>query len=132
MVVSDPIADLLTRIRNANTVNHDRIEVPGSKIKKAIVQILKDEGFVRDFEWIENGHQGIIRVYLKYGPNKAKVISGLRRISRPGLRVYAKKDQVPRVLGGLGVAVLSTSKGIMTDKKARQDGLGGEVLCYIW
>lgn len=132
MVVSDPIADLLTRIRNANTVNHDRIEVPGSKMKKAIVQILKDEGFVRDYEWIDNGHQGIIRVYLKYGPNKSKVISGLRRISRPGLRIYAKKDQVPKVLGGLGVAVLSTSQGIMTDKKARQSGLGGEVLCYIW
>lgn len=132
MVVSDPIADLLTRIRNANTVNHDRIEVPGSKMKKAIVQILKDEGFVRDFEWVDNGHQGIIRVYLKYGPNKTKVISGLRRISRPGLRVYAKKDQVPKVLGGLGIAVLSTSQGIMTDKKARQTGLGGEVLCYIW
>lgn len=132
MVVSDPIADLLTRIRNANTVNHDRIEVPGSKMKKAIVQILKEEGFVRDFEWVDNGHQGIIRVYLKYGPNKSKVISGLRRISRPGLRVYAKKDQVPKVLGGLGVAVLSTSQGIMTDKKARQTGLGGEVLCYIW
>lgn len=132
MVVSDPIADLLTRIRNANTVNHDRIEVPGSKMKKALVQILKDEGFVRDFEWVDNGHQGIIRVYLKYGPNKTKVISGLRRISRPGLRVYAKKDQVPKVLGGLGVAILSTSQGIMTDKKARQTGLGGEVLCYIW
>lgn len=132
MVVSDPIADLLTRIRNANTVNHDRIEVPGSKMKKALVQILKDEGFVRDYEWVDNGHQGVIRVYLKYGPNKTKVISGLRRISRPGLRVYAKKDQVPKVLGGLGVAILSTSQGIMTDKKARQTGLGGEVLCYIW
>lgn len=132
MVVSDPIADLLTRIRNATTANHDRVEVPGSKMKRAIVQILKDEGFIRDYEWVENGHQGLIRIYLKYGPNKAKVISGLRRISRPGLRVYAKRDQVPRVLGGLGIAVLSTSKGIMTDKKARQEGLGGEVLCYIW
>lgn len=132
MVVSDPIADLLTRIRNANTVYHDRIEVPGSKLKKSIVQILKDEGFVRDFEWVDNGHQGTIRVYLKYGPSKTRVISGLRRISRPGLRVYAKKDQVPKVLGGLGVAILSTSHGIMTDKKARQTGLGGEVLCYIW
>lgn len=132
MVVSDPIADLLTRIRNANVANHDRLEIPGSKMKKAIVQILKDEGFVRDFEWVENGHQGLIRVFLKYGPNKSKVISGLRRISRPGLRVYAKRDQVPRVLGGLGVAVLSTSKGIMTDKRARQEGVGGEVLCYIW
>jgi small subunit ribosomal protein S8 len=132
MVVSDPIADLLTRIRNATSVNHDRIEVPGSKMKKAIVEILKNEGFVRDFEWIENGHQGMIRVYLKYGPNKSKVVSGLRRISRPGLRVYAKKDQVPRVLGGLGIAILSTSRGIMTDKAARQTGLGGEVLCYVW
>jgi small subunit ribosomal protein S8 len=132
MVVSDPIADLLTRIRNATMVHHDRIEVPGSKMKKSIVQILKDEGFVRDYEWIDNGHQGVIRVYLKYGPQKSKVIAGLRRISRPGLRVYAKKDQVPKVLGGLGVAILSTSRGIMTDKKARQDGLGGEVLCYIW
>jgi small subunit ribosomal protein S8 len=132
MVISDPIADLLTRIRNATLVYHDRIEVPGSKIKKSIVQILKDEGFVRDFEWVDNGHQGTIRVYLKYGPNKTRVVSGLRRISRPGLRVYAKKDQVPKVLGGLGVAVLSTSQGIMTDKQARQSGLGGEVLCYIW
>jgi len=132
MVVSDPIADLLTRIRNANMVNHDRVEVPGSKMKKAIVQILKDEGFIRDFEWVDNGHQGLIRIYLKYGPNKTKVISGLRRISRPGLRVYAKRDQVPKVLGGLGIAVLSTSRGVMTDKRARQEGLGGEVLCYIW
>jgi small subunit ribosomal protein S8 len=132
MVVSDPIADLLTRIRNANMVNNDRIEIPGSKMKKALVQILKDEGFVRDFEWLDNGHQGTIRLYLKYGPNKTKVIAGLRRISRPGLRVYAKKDQVPKVLGGLGVAVLSTSSGIMTDKRARQEGVGGEVLCYIW
>lgn len=132
MVVSDPIADLLTRIRNANMVNHDRLEVPGSKMKRALVQILKDEGFVRDFEWLDNGHQGTIRVYLKYGPNKTKVIAGLRRISRPGLRVYAKRDQVPKVLGGLGLAILSTSRGIMTDKKARQEGVGGEVLCYIW
>ena len=132
MVVSDPIADLLTRIRNANMAYHDRVDVPGSKIKKAIVQIMKDEGFIRDFEWIDNGHQGVIRIYLKYGPNKTRVISGLRRISKPGLRVYAKRDQIPRVLGGLGIAILSTSKGVMTDKQARQQGLGGEVLCYIW
>jgi small subunit ribosomal protein S8 len=132
MVVSDPIADLLTRIRNANLVNHDRVEVPGSKMKRAVVDILKSEGFVRDYEWVENGHQGLIRIYLKYGPNKSKVISGLRRISRPGLRVYAKKDQVPKVLGGLGIAILSTSRGIMTDKTARTEGLGGEVLCYVW
>lgn len=132
MVVSDPIADLLTRIRNANVAYHDRVEVPGSKVKRAIVQIMKDEGLIRDYEWLDNGHQGTIRIYLKYGPNKTRVISGLRRISRPGLRVYAKKDQVPRVLGGLGIAIISTSRGIMTDKQARQEGLGGEVLCYIW
>lgn len=132
MVMTDPIADLLTRIRNANTVNHDRIEIPGSKLKKALVEILKGEGFIRDFEWVDNSHQGLIRIYLKYGPNKTKVISGLKRISKPGLRVYAKKDEVPRVLGGLGIAILSTSKGIMTDKQARTSGLGGEVLCYIW
>lgn len=132
MVMTDPIADLLTRIRNANTVNHDRIEIPGSKLKRALVEILKGEGFIRDFEWVDNSHQGLIRIYLKYGPNKTKVISGLKRISKPGLRVYAKKDEVPRVLGGLGIAILSTSKGIMTDKQARTSGLGGEVLCYIW
>ncbi len=132
MAVTDPIADMLTRIRNANTVNHDRVDIPGSKIKKAIAQILKDEGYIREFEWVSNEHQGLIRVYIKYGPQKAKVISGLRRISKPGLRVYAGKDEVPRVLGGLGVAILSTSKGIMTDRQARTEGVGGEVLCYIW
>lgn len=132
MSMTDPIADLLTRIRNASSVNHDRLEVPGSKLKKAVVQVLKDEGFIRDYEWVNNGPQGVIRIYLKYGPNKSKVISGLKRISKPGLRVYAKKDEIPRVLGGLGVAVLSTSKGILTDKQARAEGLGGEVLCYIW
>ncbi|HEY8346854.1 MAG TPA: 30S ribosomal protein S8 [Symbiobacteriaceae bacterium] len=131
-MLSDPIADMLTRIRNANIAYHDKVDVPGSKIKRAIAQILKDEGYIRDYEWIDNGHQGVIRIYLKYGPNKKRVISGLRRISKPGLRVYAKKDQLPRVLGGLGIAIISTSKGIMTDKKARQEGLGGEVLCYIW
>ena len=132
MSMTDPIADLLTRIRNASSVNHDRLEVPGSKLKKAIVQVLKDEGFIRDYEWLDNGPQGVIRIHLKYGPNKSKVISGLKRISKPGLRVYAKKDEIPRVLGGLGIAVLSTSKGIVTDKQARAEGLGGEVLCYIW
>lgn len=132
MAVTDPIADMLTRIRNANTVNHDRVDIPGSKIKKAIAQILKEEGFIRDYEWISNEYQGLIRVYLKFGPQKSKVIAGLRRISKPGLRVYAGKDEVPRVLGGLGVAILSTSKGIMTDRQARTEGVGGEVLCYIW
>lgn len=132
MVVSDPIADLLTRIRNANMVFHDRVEVPGSKIKRAIVEILKNEGYIRDYEWIDDGKQGIIRIYLRYGPGKSRVIQGLRRISRPGLRIYAKRDQIPRVLGGLGIAILSTSRGVMTDKEARRQGVGGEVLCYVW
>ncbi len=131
-MVVDPIADMLTRIRNANTVNHDRLEMPGSKLKKALAEILKAEGFIRDYEWVEQGPQGVLRLYLKYGPSKTKVISGLRRISKPGLRVYARKHEVPKVLGGLGVAILSTSRGVMTDKRARAEGLGGEVLCYIW
>jgi len=131
-MVVDPIADMLTRIRNANTVNHDRVEMPGSKLKRAIAEILKNEGFIRDFEWVEQGPQGVLRLYLKYGPSKSKVISGLRRISKPGLRVYARKYEVPKVLGGLGVAILSTSRGLMTDKRARAEGLGGEVLCYVW
>ncbi len=132
MATTDPIADLLTRIRNANTVNRDKVEVPASRVKKAIVEIIKQEGFIKDFEYIEDGKQGILRLYLKYGQNKEKVITGLKRISKPGLRVYAKKDEIPRVLGGLGVALISTSKGIMADKKARQQGLGGEVICYVW
>ena len=132
MVMTDPIADYLTRIRNANSVNHDKVEIPASRLKKTMTQILKDEGMIKDFEYIEDGKQGIIRVHLKYGPNKQKVISGLKRISRPGLRVYAKKDEVPRILGGLGIAIISTSQGVMTDKLARKRGLGGEVLCYIW
>jgi len=108
------------------------VDIPGSKISKAVGAILKEEGFIRDLEWIESGGQGTLRIYLKYGANKQKVITGLRRISRPGLRVYAKKDQVPKVLGGLGVAIISTSQGVMSDKKARRLGLGGEVLCYVW
>lgn len=132
MVMTDPIADFLTRIRNANMVMHEKVEIPASKTKKAIADILKNEGFIKDFEYIEDGKQGIIRVYLKYGSNKEKVISGLKRISKPGLRVYCKKDEVPRVLGGLGIAVISTSQGIMTDKEARKTGLGGEVICYVW
>jgi len=130
--MTDPVADMLTRIRNATLARHERVEVPGSKMKKALAQILKDEGFIRDFEWIEGEHQGKIQVLLKYGPQRTKVISGLKRISKPGLRVYATKDQVPRVLGGLGLAIISTSKGIMTDRQARAAGVGGEVLCYIW
>jgi len=130
--MTDPIADFLTRIRNANTVYHDTVEAPASKVKKAIASILKEEGFVRDCEFIDDGKQGIIRIYLKYGNGKERVITGLKRISRPGLRVYARKDQVPKVLGGLGIAIISTSKGIMTDKRARKEGLGGEVICYVW
>jgi len=132
MVMTDPIADFLTRIRNANSVNHEKVEIPASKMKKTLAQILKEEGMIKDFEYIEDGKQGIIRVHLKYGANKQKVISGLKRISRPGLRVYAKKDEVPRILGGLGIAIISTSQGVMTDKQARKRGLGGEVLCYVW
>lgn len=132
MVMTDPIADFLTRIRNANTIYHDRVEIPASKVKRSMAEILKNEGFIKDCEYIDDGKQGIIRVYLKYGANKEKVITGLKRISKPGLRVYAKKDEVPKVLGGLGIAVLSTSKGIMTDKDARKFGLGGEVICYVW
>jgi small subunit ribosomal protein S8 len=132
MVMTDPIADFLTRIRNANSVNHDKVEIPASRLKKTMAQILKDEGMIKDFEYVEDGKQGILRVHLKYGPNKQKVITGLKRISRPGLRVYAKKDEVPRILGGLGIAIISTSQGVMTDKQARKRGLGGEVLCYVW
>ncbi|MCL6638770.1 MAG: 30S ribosomal protein S8 [Firmicutes bacterium] len=132
MVMTDPIADFLTRIRNANTVYHDKVEAPASKMKKAIATILKDEGFVKDCEFVDDGKQGIIRIYLKYGAGKERVITGLKRISKPGLRVYARKDQIPRVLGGLGIAIISTPKGIMTDKRARKEGLGGEVICYVW
>ncbi|NLI12158.1 30S ribosomal protein S8 [Pelotomaculum propionicicum] len=132
MVMTDPIADFLTRIRNANTVYHDKVEAPASRMKKAIAAILRDEGFVKDYEFIDDGKQGIIRVYLKYGTGKERVITGLKRISKPGLRVYARKDDVPKVLGGLGIAIISTSKGIMSDKKARREGLGGEVICYVW
>lgn len=132
MVMTDPIADLLTRIRNANTVYQEKVEIPSSKVKAAIADIFKQEGFIKDVEYIDDGKQGVLRLYLKYGTNREKVISGIKRISKPGLRVYAKKDQVPKVLGGLGVAVISTSQGIMTDKSARSNGLGGEVICYIW
>lgn len=132
MVMSDPIADMLTRIRNANTVRHETVEIPASTIKKEIAEILKKEGFIRDAEYIEDNKQGIIRLFLKYGPNNERVISGLKRISKPGLRVYTKSTEVPRVLGGLGIAIISTSKGIMTDKDARQSKAGGEVICYVW
>ena len=132
MVMTDPIADMLTRIRNANSVYHDKVEIPGSKIKEAIAVILKDEGFIKDFEVIEDNKQNVIKVSLKYGANREKVISGLKRISKPGLRVYSQKDQLPKVLGGLGIAIISTSSGLVTDKEARKLGVGGEVICYVW
>ncbi|HEY8450141.1 MAG TPA: 30S ribosomal protein S8 [Bacillota bacterium] len=130
--MTDPIADMLTRLRNATMAQHDKVDIPGSKLKRAIAQILKDEGFIRDYQWLNEGPQGTLRIYLKYGPNKARVISGLKRISKPGLRIYAKKHEIPRVLGGLGVAILSTSRGVMSDRQARKEGVGGEVLCYVW
>ena len=132
MSMSDPIADFLTRIRNAGMVYHDKVEVPASRMKKELAELLKAEGYIKDVEYIADDKQGVIRMYLKYGPNRERVISGLKRISRPGIRVYAKKDEMPKVLGGLGIAVISTSKGVMTDKKARKEGLGGEVISYIW
>ncbi len=132
MAMTDPIADFLTRIRNGNMVMHETVEVPSSKIKLAIAKILLEEGYIKDFEYIEDGKQGMIRIYLKYGANKQKIITGLKRISKPGLRVYVKKDEIPKVLGGLGTAVISTSQGLMTDKNARKSKLGGEVICYIW
>jgi small subunit ribosomal protein S8 len=130
--MTDPIADMLTRIRNSNTARHDRVDIPGSKIKRSIAEVLKREGYIRDYAWIDDGRQGTIRIYLRYGPSKESVINGLKRISRPGLRIYAKKEDVPRVLGGLGIAILSTPTGIVTDREAREKGIGGEVICYVW
>ncbi len=132
MVMTDPIADLLTRIRNANMVRHESLEVAASNMKKEIVDILKREGFIRDYEYIEDDKQGILRIFLKYGPNNERVITGLKRISKPGLRVYVKADEVPKVLNGLGIAIISTSKGVLTDKEARAQRVGGEVIAYVW
>ena len=132
MVMTDPIADMLTRIRNGNHVKHEFVDIPASKIKKEIVNILLEEGYIKGFDVIDDGKQGIIRVELKYTKNKERVITGIKRISKPGLRVYVQKDETPRVLGGLGIAILSTSKGILTDKSARKQGVGGEVICYVW
>ncbi|MBQ5954565.1 MAG: 30S ribosomal protein S8 [Firmicutes bacterium] len=132
MTMTDPIADMLTRIRNANTAGHETVEIPASKMKKAIAQILKDEGYITDFEVIEDGKQGIIKVTMKYSAHNEKVITGIKKISKPGLKVYAKAEDVPRVLGGLGIAIISTSKGIISDKEARKLGVGGEVICYVW
>jgi small subunit ribosomal protein S8 len=130
--MTDPIADMLTRLRNANSVLHDKVEIPGSKIKKAIASVLKEEGFIKDFTFTENNKQGVLTLTLKYGPKREKVISGIKRISKPGLRMYAKHAELPKVLGGLGIAIISTSKGIMSDKQARNAGLGGEVIAYVW
>ena len=132
MQITDPIADMLTRIRNANNAKHDTVDVPASNMKKSIAQILLDEGYIKNFQLIDDGTQGVIRVTLKYGPGKEKVISGLRRVSKPGLRVYAGAEELPKVLRGLGIAIVSTSKGAMTDKKARQAHVGGEVLAFVW
>jgi small subunit ribosomal protein S8 len=130
--MTDPVADMLTRIRNANTVGHATVDIPASRMKKSIAEILVKEGYIKGYNIIEDGKQGIIRVQMKYGADKEKVISGLKKISKPGLKVYAKSDEVPRVLGGLGIAIISTSNGIVSDKEARKLGVGGEVICYVW
>ena len=132
MVMTDPIADFLTRIRNANMVRHESLELPASRIKKDIADILKREGFIKDVEYIEDDKQNVIRVFLKYGKNNERVITGLKRISKPGLRVYAKTGEVPKVLNGLGIAIVSTSEGVITDKEARAKNIGGEVVAYVW
>ena len=132
MQITDAIADLLTRIRNANTAKHDTVEVPASNIKKAIVQILLDEGYIKSFNVIDDNKQGIIKIALKYTDGKTPVISGLRRVSKPGLRIYSYVENMPKVMKGLGVAIISTSKGVMTDRQARKENVGGEVLAYIW
>ena len=132
MQITDPIADMLTRIRNAGTAKHETVDIPASKMKKAIAEILLEEGYIKSFQLVDDGTQGIIRVTLKYLPGKEKAIQGLRRVSKPGLRVYAGAEELPRVLKGLGIAIISTSKGIMTDKAARAAHVGGEVLAFVW
>ena len=132
MQITDPIADLLTRIRNANSARHETVEVPASNMKKSIVGILFEEGYIKKYEVIEDGRQGIIKIWLKYGEGKKQVIEGLKRVSKPGLRVYVSRDELPRVLKGLGIAIISTSKGVMTDKRARRENVGGEVLAFVW
>ena len=132
MQITDSIADMLTRIRNANSAKHDTVQIPASNMKKAIAQILVDEGYVKSFKVIDDGKQGIIEIALKYGPNKSQVITGLRRVSKPGLRIYTNCEEMPKVMKVLGVAILSTSKGVMTDKEARKANIGGEVLAFIW
>ena len=132
MQITDPIADMLTRIRNANSAKHDTVSVPASIMKKAIAQILVDEGYIKSFKVVDDGKQGVIEIALKYGPNKSQVLMGIRRVSKPGLRIYSDVENMPKVMKGLGIAILSTSKGIMTDKDARKANIGGEVLAYVW
>lgn len=132
MSMSDPIADMLTRIRNANSAKHETVDVPVSNMKKSIADILLEEGYIKSYELVDDGKQGMIHITLKYGANKEKVISGIQRVSKPGLRVYAGREELPRVLKGLGIAIVSTSKGVMTDKKARAEKVGGEVLAFVW
>lgn len=132
MQITDAIADMLTRVRNASSAKHESVDIPASNLKKEIARILLDEGYIKNLELIDDGKQGVIRIALKYSANKQNVITGIKRISKPGLRVYASKDELPKVLGGLGIAIISTSKGIMTDKKARNEGVGGEVLAFVW
>ena len=132
MQITDSIADMLTRIRNANSAKHDTVQIPASNMKKAIAQILVDEGYVKSFKVIDDGKQGMIEIALKYGPNKSQVITGLRRVSKPGLRIYTNCEEMPKVMKGLGTAIISTSKGVMTDKSARRENVGGEVLAFVW
>lgn len=132
MQITDVIADMLTRIRNANSSKHETVDIPSSGVKKAIAEILLEEGYINGYQIIEDGKQGVIRITLKYGPNKSKVIQGLRRVSKPGLRIYTSCEDMPKVMKGLGIAIISTSKGIMTDKKAKANNVGGEVLAYVW
>ena len=132
MQITDTIADMLTRIRNASSAKHDSVDIPASNVKKAIAQILLDEGYINGFQFVEDGKQGVIHITLKYGPNKTQVISGIRRVSKPGLRIYSNCEDMPKVMNGLGIAIVSTSKGVMTDKKARELNVGGEVLAFVW
>ena len=132
MQITDTIADMLTRIRNASSAKHDSVDVPASNVKKAIAQILLDEGYINGFTVVDDGKQGVIKIALKYGPNKSQIITGLRRVSKPGLRIYSNVEDMPKVMRGLGIAIISTSKGIMTDKQARRENIGGEVLAFIW
>ncbi|NMA27509.1 MAG: 30S ribosomal protein S8 [Burkholderiales bacterium] len=132
MPTTDPIADMLTRIRNANSAVHDQVDIPASKLKEQIAKVLKREGFIKDFQVIQTGVQGVIRVFLKYGPERERVINGIKRVSRPGLRVYVGTEEIPRIFGGLGTVVMSTPKGVLTGKQARRMGIGGEVLAYVW